>query len=81
MGAAPFATNSLHGHFEANDGRVYDNTAYFCNTGDLPDKSLRKGQYAEGCISYDLPDEGGRLVFSPEPDLPGFSIKIPAAKP
>lgn len=78
-GAQPFDTSSLQDHFEADDGRVYDGTSYLCETDDLPIVLLRKGQYAEGCLSYDLPNDAGRLVLQEGPDLGGFSIKIPAA--
>lgn len=67
---------TLQGHFESNDGQVYDFTGVFCDN-ELPTAAIDPGQFVEGCGTSDIPDDAGRLIFD-SVETP-FYIQIDAA--
>lgn len=67
----------LSGHFESEEGQVYDFAGVSCETGDLAYQTLKPGKFVKGCSSSDIPATAGRFIFDAYEE-PLF-ISVPAA--
>lgn len=67
---------SLQGHFESDDGEVFDFTGVMCDD-EIPSESIKPGQFLAGCGTSDIPSDAGRFVF--DGDQTTFFIPVKAS--
>lgn len=65
---------SFQGHFESEDGKVYDFSGVTCDDNDMPTDELDPGKYVEGCNEAAIPEGAGKFVFDSAP----YYISVPA---
>lgn len=73
-GDAVVSDPSFQGHFESEDGKVYDFSGFVCDDNDMPSDELDPGKYVEGCNQAAIPDGAGKFVFDSAP----YYISVPA---
>lgn len=66
-GTSEVSDPSIQGHFESEDGKVYEFSGFICDTDDMPTDALDPGKYVEGCNRAAIPEGAGKFVFDSAP--------------
>lgn len=66
-GSSVVSDPSFQGHFESEDGKVYEFSGFMCDSGDMPTDELDPGKYVEGCNEAAIPQGAGKFVFDSAP--------------
>jgi hypothetical protein len=73
-GTSVVSDPSFQGHFESQDGKVYEFSGFICDSDDMPTDELDPGKYVEGCNRAAIPEGAGKFVF----DSAEVFIPVPA---
>jgi hypothetical protein len=74
-GTTVLSDPSFQGHFESEDGKVYEFSGFICDSDDMPTDELQPGKYVEGCNQAAIPEGAGKFVFDSAP----FYIPVAAS--
>lgn len=74
-GTTVLSDPSFQGHFESEDGKVYEFSGFICDSNDMPTDELDAGKYVEGCNRAAIPEGAGKFVFDSAP----FYIPVTAS--
>lgn len=66
-GTSTVSDPSFQGHFESEDGKVYEFSGFICDNDDMPADELDPGKYVEGCNRAAIPEGAGKFVFDSAP--------------